>query len=234
MTTTPTALSRLSEAQRDRDDNHKTATAPAAERVSRRSQESRTRESKQRLLEATIDVLLRKGYNGLTTKEVARTAGLSNGALMHHYSNKAELVVAATAAVYDECIARGQRIAREPEAVNDPVRGFIRDSQSVYFEWPFLAAIEVIMVARTDPALMDRIKPVMAHYRETINAIWLEVFKQAGYSMDTAVLVLNLSLNITRGMALNRLWQQDDAHYQTFLNQWVEIVYQQFPRPNQK
>jgi len=48
------------------------------------------------------------------------------------------------------------------------------------------------------------------------------------------VLVLNLSLNITRGMALNRLWQQDDAHYQTFLNQWVEIVYQQFPRPSQK
>src|SRR5690606_41123909 len=139
------------------------APAKSTPRAPRRTQEDRTREAKERLLQATIDVMIRRGYNGLTTKEVASTAGLSNGALMHHYASKAELVMAATTAVYDECIVRGQRIARTAEAVKKPLEGFISDSLSVYFDWPFLAALEVIMVARTDDELMSRITPVMEH-----------------------------------------------------------------------
>jgi len=213
--------------------NAPVAGAPAArapaKRAPRRSQEERSRDAKERLLSATIDVLMRRGYNGLTTKEVASTAGLSNGALMHHYANKAELVVAATSAVYDECIVRGQRIARTAEAVKKPIEGFISDSLSVYFDWPYLAAMEVIMVARTDEELMNRIKPVMEYYRQTTNALWLEVFKKAGYTPKQARTILNLTLNMTRGMAVNRIWQHDDAYYQTLLKEWVKIIDEQFP-----
>lgn len=200
-----------------------------AKRAPRRSQEDRSRDAKERLLSATIDVLMRRGYNGLTTKEVASTAGLSNGALMHHYANKAELVMAATTAVYDECIVRGQRIAHTAEAVKKPLEGFISDSLSVYFDWPFLAALEVIMVARTDPELMDRMQPVMEHYRQTTNALWLEVFKKAGYTTRQARTILNLTLNMTRGMAVNRIWRHDDDYYQTLLKEWVKLIDEQFP-----
>lgn len=207
------------------------AESPApAKRPSRRSQEDRSRDAKERLLSATIDVLMRRGYNGLTTKEVASTAGLSNGALMHHYASKAELVIAATTAVYDECIARGQRIAHSPDAIKKPVEGFISDSLSVYFDWPFLAALEVILVARTDDELMERIKPVMKHYRESSNALWLDVFKKAGYTPKQARTILNLTLNMTRGMGINRIWQHDDEYYQTLLKEWIKIIDDQFPR----
>lgn len=148
---------------------------PSPVKALRRSQEDRSRDAKERLLAATIDVLRRRGYNGLTTKEVATTAGLSNGALVHHYATKAELVIAATAAVYDECIIRGQRLARTPQAVNKPIESFISDQLSVYFDWPFVTALEVIVISRTDPELMERIFPVMDHYRKTTNALWLEV-----------------------------------------------------------
>lgn len=202
----------------------------AVKRAPRRTQEDRSREAKDRLLSATIDVLMRRGYNGLTTKEVAATAGLSNGALMHHYANKAELVMAATTAVYDECIVRGQRVARTSEAVKKPLEGFLSDSLSVYFDWPFLAALEVIMVARTDEELMSRITPVMEHYRQTINALWTDVFKKAGYTAKQTRTILNLTLNMTRGMAVNRIWQHDDEHYQALLKEWVKIIDEQFPR----
>src|SRR5262249_26241777 len=70
-------------------------------RPQRRTQESRSRAARERLLAATIEVLIDRGYNGLTTKEVASRAGFSNGALVHHYRTKADLVIAATAHVYD-------------------------------------------------------------------------------------------------------------------------------------
>src|SRR5437773_184341 len=73
----------------------------------RRTQESRSRAARERLLAATIEVLIDRGYNGLTTKEVAARAGFSNGALVHHYKTKADMVIAATARVYDRCIANG-------------------------------------------------------------------------------------------------------------------------------
>jgi AcrR family transcriptional regulator len=202
---------------------------PAPATPPRRKQEDRTREAKEKLLTATIDVFMRSGYSGLTTKEVARTAGLSNGALMHHYANKAELVVAATAAIYDEAIVRGQRVARSAEAGRKPIEGFIADCLSVYFDWPFIAALEAIVAARTDPELMARILPVMDNYRQSTNALWLEVFREAGLTPKEARLVLNLTLNMIRGMAVNRMWQQDESHYRAYLKDWVKLVHERYP-----
>jgi AcrR family transcriptional regulator len=195
----------------------------------RRTQEDRSREAREKILAATIDVLMQRGYGGLTTKEVATQAGVSNGALMHHYANKAELVVAATAEVYEEWSRRGQRIAKSAKALENPVEGFITDCMSVYFDWPFIAALEVIMVARTDEELMTRILPVMEHYRATTNQLWLQVFKEAGLSATEAKTVLNLTLNIVRGMAVNRLWQKDEKNYRLYLKDWVKLVHEQFP-----
>jgi AcrR family transcriptional regulator len=208
-----------------------TEVKPVAAKALRRSQEDRSRSTKEKLLTATIEVLLRDGYSGLTMKEVAQASGVSNGALMHHYTTKAELVVEATAMVYEEAIVRGQRIAQTADAAEKPIEGFITDCLSVYFEWPFLAALESIVVARTDPELMQKILPVMERYRVTCDEIWMGVFKKAGVPVKRARVLLNLSLNLVRGMGLNRIWRHDDVHYQAYLKEWIVIANQQLRAP---
>jgi AcrR family transcriptional regulator len=193
----------------------------------RRTQEDRSRITRDKLLAATIEVLLRMGYSGLTMKEVAKASGVSNGALMHHYANKAELVVEATAKVYEEAITRGQRMAQSAGVADKLIEGHITDCMSVYFDWPFLAALESIVVARTDPDLMARIRPVMEHYRVTCDDIWLAVFKKAGVPVKRARMLMNLNLNMVRGMGLNRMWRHDDLHYQAYLKDWIVIANQQ-------
>src|SRR6266852_2132036 len=84
------------------------STRPPRRTQERRTQESRSRAARERLLAATIEVLIDRGYNGLTTKEVATRAGFSSGALVHHFRTKADLVVAATAHVYDRCVINGK------------------------------------------------------------------------------------------------------------------------------
>jgi AcrR family transcriptional regulator len=199
-----------------------TASPPTA-RV-RRTQADRTRAMREKLMKAAIDVLLKQGYGRLTTKEVARVAGVSNGALMHHFASKSELVVAATAMVYEEAIVRGQRAAQSVDADRKPIEGYISDCLNVYFDWPFIAALESIMVARTDPELMEQILPVMERYRTTCDGIWMKVFKRAGLPTARAKLILNLTLNLVRGMAINRLWRHDDRHYQLYLKEWIAIA----------
>jgi AcrR family transcriptional regulator len=47
------------------------------------------------IFEATIDVLLAKGYAGATTKTIARKAGVNEVTLFRRYGSKAQLVAAA-------------------------------------------------------------------------------------------------------------------------------------------
>lgn len=175
--------------------------------------------------------MLERGYNGLTTKEVAAQAGLSNGALMHYFESKAELVVAATAAVYDECLERARRLAHTQEALDKPVQNYMESARSVYFEWPFTAALEVMVIARTDPVLMERVRPVLESFWRERDLLWLQVFLRAGYAAEVAQLAMELTLNMVRGLGVHRLWNLREVEQDLLLQQWLAVAERQFPRP---
>jgi len=200
------------------------APKPAAAKPQRRRQEDRVRDTREKILNATIEVLVRDGFRGVSLREVASVAEVSYGALVHHFAAKDDLTVAATAMVYEEAIARSQSAARNPDAVKNPVRAYIEDCLRVYFDWPFIAALEILMAARSDKPLLAKMLPVMERHRRTCDALWLEVFAASGMTDGQARLILNLTLNIVRGMGVNRMWKHDDAYYQKYLTEWTAVA----------
>lgn len=58
----------------------------------RRTQAERREETRERLLRAAIGCLREEGYAGLTTREVARRAGVSQGAQAYHFPSRADMV----------------------------------------------------------------------------------------------------------------------------------------------
>jgi AcrR family transcriptional regulator len=203
--------------------------ARAAAKPARRTQHERTRAARERLLQATIDVLVDRGYVGLTTKEVATRAGFSNGALVHHYGTKADLVIAATDAVYAGATRRGEEIEASALAQRDPLAGFIEDCLAVYFGRPFFPALEVLVLARTEPTLMASIQPIMQRYREDTNRRWLAAFERHGLAREDAETVLALTLNMARGLAVNSLWQSDLRSARAVLRTWLPVARRRWP-----
>jgi AcrR family transcriptional regulator len=61
----------------------------------RRTQAQRSAEMRERLLDATISVLIEYGFAGTTTARVVEAAGVTKGAQLHHFPSKESLVVAA-------------------------------------------------------------------------------------------------------------------------------------------
>lgn len=49
-------------------------------------------ETKARVLEAALNLFSQKGYNGATTKEIARQAGIAEGTLFRYFPNKKALL----------------------------------------------------------------------------------------------------------------------------------------------
>ncbi|KGK91959.1 transcriptional regulator [Desulfosporosinus sp. HMP52] len=51
-------------------------------------------ERRQDILEAALNIFTEKGYNGSTTAEIARAAGVAEGTIFRHFATKKELLVA--------------------------------------------------------------------------------------------------------------------------------------------
>src|ERR1041384_8156245 len=75
-------------------------------------QEQRTRAMRARLLEATVDCLVERGFAGTSTTLVSERAGVSRGAQLHHFPTKNDLVVAAVEHV---TAVRGAELAAAAE-----------------------------------------------------------------------------------------------------------------------
>lgn len=186
----------------------------------RRTQAERSAETKEKILQATVDLLFEQGNARLTTALVDERAGVSSGARVHHYPAKIDLVVAATRHTYELAAQLGRQRALSARNSPEPLREYVKDCLSIYFDWPFIAALEVVITARTDADLMERLRPVLEHFHDTMRTTWIETFVATGYSPSEAEEELALTLNLIRGMAVNRLWKSGSAAYDALLDAW--------------
>lgn len=125
---------------------------------SRRQQSDRTASTRAAVLEATLELLVEKGYAGTSTRLAADRAGVSLGALQHHFRTKAELTVESMRFVTERLA--GEFIAAIPEEGSDLDRfADAIDRLYVVFRGPtFAAAVELHLAARTDESLGESIR----------------------------------------------------------------------------
>ena len=144
-------------------------TAPSPSRPSRTQQERRE-DTRARLLAATIECLVEHGYAGTTTQRVQDRAGLSRGALLHHFATKEVLLVAAVSHVADAQIAavRADAVggaASEVELLHHVMSGPL-----------FLAGLELWQAARTEPALRAALLPAERRVGAAVRELLAELF----------------------------------------------------------
>ncbi|HJR40338.1 MAG TPA: TetR family transcriptional regulator, partial [Nocardioidaceae bacterium] len=127
-------------------------TTTAATRV---PQEERTRAMRQRLLEATVDCLVERGWSGTSTTLVSKRAGVSRGAQLHHFPTKNDLVLAAVAHVTEVRGADLAAAARELPTGRRRTRAVLEMLADHFTSPVFTAALELWVAARTDRTLHE-------------------------------------------------------------------------------
>ena len=122
-------------------------------RAARRTQEQRSAQTRARLLDATIECLVRYGYNGTTTPRVAEMAGVTRGAQVHHFGSKNDLVIAALQHLAAKRTAAVVGNVADLTTARDPIGGLLDLLWEVHQGPMFIAAVELWVAGRTDPAL---------------------------------------------------------------------------------
>ena len=189
----------------------------------RRSQEQRSSEMRERLFRATLDLICEVGFEQLTTAMIARRAGVSKGAQTHHFPTKNDLLVGAF--IYLTEIWEQSRLAFEaaqPERI--PLEDYIRYLWRDIFSKPiYLASIELMLAARGDAELRERIMSVLDHWIEIRDtAFWKSI--DLDMSKQDASAFMHLTLAVLRGMAINASFNRDVRENEAVFEAWLAMT----------
>ncbi|MFD4444545.1 TetR/AcrR family transcriptional regulator [Nocardia sp. NPDC058519] len=142
----------------------------------RRTQAERTADTRRALLDATFDALVQVGFKATTTTEVAHRAGVSLGALLHHFPTKADLLTGAVAHSFGRRIEDYGQLMADLDPSADKLDAAIDLLWSMYARPTFTAWHELWVAARTDPDLAAPMIEIDRQFMMASERVYAELF----------------------------------------------------------
>lgn len=184
----------------------------SAKPVSRGTHAERTASMRQRLIDAAIACLCRVGYAATTTQLVMDEAGVSRGAMLHHFPTKVDLIIA----VSEYAASSQNRYVRR--RLGDFAEGMERYLAITQATWeatcepPALALIEIMIAARSDRALGERFPAVEQRLESAQRDDVWEMAQDLGVrDRDAIDRMVTLHRAAMRGLAIEMIFSGDRA-----------------------
>jgi AcrR family transcriptional regulator len=180
-------------------------------------QKTKSENTRATILDAALDCFYDIGYSGTTTEQVARRAGVSRGAMLHHFPSRFDLIKGAVAHLNAKRLAlfEHEEMLIQSNAEHTRIGAGIDSLWRQLSSKFFVVFHELQVAARTDPELKKILIPAI---REFDNA-WLElterVFPDLSHSKNF-ILANFLTLFLLEGLAVNQFTRNP--------GKWTEIV----------
>lgn len=156
-----------------------------------------------RLLDAAIDVLVRRGYAGTSTVEVCRRAKASRGAHLHHFPTKDELLGAAIEHLFARRLDELRGLLQPLPHGRRRLAAALQAMWSIY-SGPTLAAwLELSVAARTEPRLRKQIAGIDQRFFAHARVALVELFTGDRFSEARSSAILRVLLSVFDGLALH-------------------------------
>ncbi|HTR75236.1 MAG TPA: helix-turn-helix domain-containing protein [Solirubrobacterales bacterium] len=179
--------------------------------------QARSHATRQRLLDAAVQVLVEEGYAGISASTVARRAGVSRGAHQHHFANRQTLVIESVRHMSArELNVLHERIGGLPQG-ESRVGGALDFIFEMYSGTFFAAILELSLAARREPELKTTIAEEERSMSLTVQRLGVEILGDdaledpaLGHRWTTAIATI-------RGLAVLRLLRHSQ---ETIDRQW--------------
>jgi AcrR family transcriptional regulator len=161
------------------------------------------------ILEATVQCLVQLGYAQTTTEKIASQAGLSRGAMTHHFKSRAMVfnavarhIIEKRAEEYERLIAG---IVVPPGTL--PSEKHMRQTMTVchqyYASSTFVALHELLRGARTDKSLKRALTALEKSLDQKISDAMLKRFPYLAQVEETREMLMDLIMSSMQGVAVD-------------------------------
>jgi AcrR family transcriptional regulator len=187
----------------------------------RRTQVERTAETKSALIDATVSVIYRLGYGGATTALIAEEAGVSRGAILHHFGTRAELMDEVIRDVFEKERNEYEQLGQKSH-FGFRVPDWPAVMWTVFSRPSGLAVLEILQAARSDPDLSERIKTTQQAIEQQALGALISNFDAP---RDPRVLdLMRLMVWAIRGLAIGQVLVKDPAEIERSVEMFRRIL----------
>ncbi|MFI5933977.1 TetR/AcrR family transcriptional regulator [Actinoplanes sp. NPDC051494] len=185
------------------------------------AKQDRSRATRQRLLETTIRCLATRGWETSTVAVIAAEAGISRGAVQHHFRTREALIVAALEHMFEQRAALLDHLpdpgGTGPERVHAVVTGLVDAIGGDLFR----AALQVWTVAAADPDLRATVVPLERHFARGVHRRAVRLLGVDDTDPDLRALI-QATLDLARGLALADVLTDDSARRARVVRAWSD------------
>ncbi|OJF12489.1 TetR/AcrR family transcriptional regulator [Couchioplanes caeruleus] len=171
--------------------------------------QERSRATRQRLLETTIRCLAEHGWEVSTVGFIAAEAGISRGAVQHHFRTREALILGALEHMFEERAALLDALP-DPESGPDRIHTVVTGLVEAIGGELFRAALQVWTVAAADPELRSAVVPLERRFARGVHRRAVRLLRVNDSDPEMRGLI-QATLDLARGLALADVLT-DDSH----------------------
>lgn len=191
----------------------------------RRSQGERSEEMRERVAQATFDVIAARGYSSMRYAAVAEQAGVSQGALLHHFESKDVLTLATVEFAFARASQKTDEIIEAGLAKGeDPIDLMLKDFALYFFNDDFWVSLDVTINASKIAELKEGIREIVPRYKLGVYRRWVGILAERGWAQADAEEIVRMSAALTTGLGIRTLFDDVDAYLNPTLQRWRGIV----------
>ncbi|PRY32090.1 TetR/AcrR family transcriptional regulator [Pseudosporangium ferrugineum] len=183
--------------------------------------QDRSRATRRRLLETTIRCLARHGWEVSTVAFIAAQAGISRGAVQHHFRTREALILAALEHMFEERAALLDALPDPGGSGPDRVHAVVTGLVDAIGGELFRAALQVWTVAAADPELRATVVPLERRFARGVHrrAVRLLGVDDADPALRA---LIQATLDLARGLALADVLTDDSRRRARVVRAWSD------------
>ena len=189
-----------------------------------RTQSDRRAQTRKALLDATIEVLQSRGFDGCSLANVAKHAGLTTGSVQHHFRTKAQLMLAVIEERLFDKDDGEQLDSQTRKSVAERCRFLVERQWEYYGDPKYLAIWSIILGGRSDLEVMEKItewqQEAITLHQRAIGALFAD-FDLTPEKVRSIQYFVNAQL---RGLALLQTVDPDPANIKTQLDLLARMI----------
>ena len=196
-------------------------TSRARPAASRRTQAERSEAMRARLSAEAYRLVAEGGVRALTIRSLATAARVSQGAVLHHFPDKAAIVLLAIEETLKLARDDSRQWLDQSGDAQDVLQAMLAEFRAFFFSDRFWAAMGITIEASKDADLFPAVRARVASLRTPIYRAWEDRLIGQGWSADAARRDVRAAAGMVSGAAIRRFWADDDSVSQEVEDEWV-------------
>lgn len=170
--------------------------------MARRSHAERTAETRARLLQAVVESLDEVGFQRTTAKEIAARAGVTWGAVQHHFGGKDGILAAVLEESFGRFAALVEQIDVEGTTLEQRVDAFVHNAWRHFSSPHYRSIFEILRHFRPDDDDGDDpVGELTRRFGRDAAALWKQVFADTALPRRRARLLQHYAVSVLSGLA---------------------------------